>query len=87
MVHGHGHGHDHGHGRGHRLMAVAIACGTLAFTHINSASPFWVESIAYPSIVFVCLTVIAMTLIQRFRKRIKATHDERWARRQERQQD
>jgi len=28
-----------------------------------------------------------MTLIQRFRKRIKATHDERWARRQERQQD
>ena len=69
------------------IMAVAIACGTLAFTHINSASPFWVESIAYPSIVFVCLTVIAMTLIQRFRKRIKATHDERWARRQERQQD
>ena len=69
------------------IMAVAIACGTLAFTHINSASPFWVESIAYPSIVFVCLTVIAMTLIQRFRKRIKATHDERWARRKERQQD
>mgnify|MGYP006223302557 CR=1 FL=1 len=69
------------------IMAVAIACGTLAFTHINSTSPFWVESIAYPSIVFVCLTVIAMTLIQRFRKRIKATHDERWARRQERQQD
>ena len=49
------------------IMAVAIACGTLAFTHINSASPFWVESIAYPSIVFVCLTIIAMTLIQRFR--------------------
>ena len=59
------------------IMAVAIACGTLAFTHINSASPFWVESIAYPGITLVCVLIIATTLIQRFRRRIKATHDER----------
>ena len=63
-------------------MAVAIACGTLAFTHINSASPFWVESIAYPGITLFCVLIIATTLIQRFRRRIKATHDERWAQRQ-----
>jgi hypothetical protein len=69
------------------IMAVAIACGTLAFTHINSASPFWVESIAYPGITLVCVVIIATTLIQRFRRRIKATHDERWAQRQNRQQD
>lgn len=69
------------------VMAVAIACGTLAFTHINSASPFWVESIAYPGIVVVSVGIIATTVLQRFRQRIKATHDERWAQRQKRDEN
>lgn len=69
------------------LMAVAIACGTLAFTHINSTSPFWVESIAYPGIVVVSVGIIATTVLQRFRQRIKATHDERWAQRQKRDEN
>jgi predicted membrane protein len=64
------------------LMAVAIASGTLAYIHINTASPFWVDSIAYPIIVFVSGAIIAITLIKRFRQRIAATHEARWARRQ-----
>ena len=48
------------------LMAVAIACGTLAYIHINSASPFWVESTAYPIIVLLSIAVIMVTLIGRF---------------------
>lgn len=69
------------------LMAVAIACGTLAFIHINSASPFWVESTAYPIIVLVSVAVIAMTLIERFRQRIAATHEARWAKRRNANKD
>lgn len=69
------------------LMAVAIASGTLAFTHINAASPFWVESIAYPGIVMLSIGIILTTLIQRFRQRIKATHAARWAQRQRRGRD
>jgi predicted membrane protein len=69
------------------LMAVAIACGTLAYIHINSASPFWVESTAYPIIVLVSVAVIAMTLIGRFRQRIAATHEARWAQRRNANKD
>ena len=61
------------------LMAIAIACGTLAYIHINSASPFWVESTAYPVIVILSVAIIGSTLIQRFRRRIAATHQARWA--------
>ena len=69
------------------LMAVAIASGTLAFTHINTTSPFWVESIAYPGIVTLSIGIILTTLMQRFRQRIKATHAARWAQRQRRGKD
>ena len=69
------------------LMAVAIACGTLAYIHINTASPFWVDSTAYPIIVFLSGAIIAMTLFKRFRQRISATHEARWARRQSANKD
>ena len=69
------------------LMAVAIACGTLAYIHINSASPFWVESTAYPLIVLLSVAVIMVTLIGRFRQRIAATHEARWARRRDANKD
>jgi len=63
------------------LMAIAIACGTLAYTHINSASPFWVESFAYPLIALCSIAIIGRTLLKRFRQRIAATHNARWAER------
>ena len=69
------------------LMAVAIACGTLAYIHINSASPFWVESTAYPIIVLISVAVIMVTLIGRFRQRIAATHEARWAQRRNTNKD
>ena len=69
------------------LMAVAIACGTLAYIHINSASPFWVESTAYPIIVLLSVAVIMVTLIGRFRQRIAATHEARWAQRRDTNKD
>tara|TARA_B100000900_G_scaffold285003_1_gene244241 strand:+ start:491 stop:850 length:360 start_codon:yes stop_codon:yes gene_type:complete len=63
------------------LMAIAIACGTLAYIHINSASPFWVESTAYPLIVLCSIAIIGRVLLKRFRQRIADTHEARWAER------
>ena len=63
------------------MMAIAIACGTLAYIHINSASPFWVESTAYPLIVLCSIAIIGRVLLKRFRQRIADTHEARWAER------
>lgn len=63
------------------LMAVAISIGTLAILHVDLTSEFWVPAMAYPLLVTVSGVVIAGILLQRFRQRIKDTHDARWANR------
>ena len=64
------------------LMAVAITAATLAFLHMELSATFWVPAIAYPALLIICGFYIAWVLLQRFRKRIKDTHEERWANRQ-----
>lgn len=64
-------------------MAVAIAVGTLAISHMDLDSTFWVTASAYPLLVAFSGAFIGWTLLQRFRQRIKDTHEERWANRQE----
>ena len=63
------------------LMAVAIAVGSLALLHADIAAAFWVPATAYPMLVAVSALIICWILIQRFRQRIKDTHEERWANR------
>jgi predicted membrane protein len=64
------------------LMAVAITAATLAFLHMELGANFWVPAIAYPALLIICGLYIAWVLLQRFRQRIKDTHEERWANRQ-----
>ena len=64
------------------LMAVAITAATLAFLHMELSATFWVPAIAYPALLIICCFYIAWVLLQRFRQRIKDTHEERWANRQ-----
>lgn len=64
------------------LMAVAITAATLAFLHMELSATFWVPAIAYPALLIICGFYIAWVLLQRFRQRIKDTHEERWANRQ-----
>ena len=63
------------------LMAVAIAVGSLALLPADLAAAFWVPATAYPMLVAVSALIIGWILIQRFRQRIKDTHEERWANR------
>ena len=64
------------------LMAVAITAATLAFLHMELGATFWVSALAYPALLAVCSAYIGWVLLQRFRQRIKDTHEERWASRQ-----
>ena len=64
------------------LMAVAITAATLAFLHMELGAAFWVPALAYPALLAVCSAYIGWVLLQRFRQRIKDTHEERWANRQ-----
>ena len=64
------------------LMAVAITAATLAFLHMELGATFWVPALAYPALLAVCSAYIGWVLLQRFRQRIKDTHEERWAGRQ-----
>ena len=64
------------------LMAVAITAATLAFLHMELGATFWVPALAYPALLAVCSVYIGWVLLQRFRQRIKDTHEARWASRQ-----
>jgi len=64
------------------MMAVAITAATLAFLHMELGATFWVSALAYPALLAVCSAYIGWVLLQRFRQRIKDTHEERWASRQ-----
>ena len=63
------------------VMAVAIAVGTLTLLHTDLAAAFWVPAIAYPVLVAISALIIGWILLERFRQRIKDTHEERWANR------
>ena len=59
-----------------------ITAATLAFLHMELGATFWVSALAYPALLAVCSAYIGWVLLQRFRQRIKDTHEERWASRQ-----
>ena len=49
------------------------------------SAPSWIPSIAYPTIAAIALVLCVAIIARRFRERIEATHEERWARRRARQ--
>ena len=69
------------------VMAITITVGTLAVLNMDLGASYWVYAIAYPSLGLLCGLITAFILWQRFRLRIAATHDARWADRQTRDQD
>jgi membrane protein implicated in regulation of membrane protease activity len=67
------------------VMAVAFATFTLAAINTELAADHWIPSLAYPTIAFSALLICVRILAQRFRERIAATHEQRWAQRRRRQ--
>ena len=68
------------------LMAVAFATFTMAAISTRWSAASWIPSVAYPSIAAIALVVCFVIISRRFRERIAATHEQRWAQRRERQQ-
>jgi hypothetical protein len=63
------------------LTAVAFGGTLLAAIHSNLQAAEWVDRLAYPLLALLGSLVLAVILIRRFRARIAATHDARWANR------
>jgi hypothetical protein len=57
---------------------VALGAGLLAAIHSDPGSGDWVSALAYPALAVLGGLVVMAVLVQRFRRHIAATHDERW---------
>lgn len=66
------------------LMAVAFATFTMAAISTRWSAASWIPSIAYPGIAAIALMICVALIGQRFRERIAATHEQRWAQRRAR---
>lgn len=69
------------------VAAVALGAGLLAAIHSTPGSGDWISGTAYPLLAAGCAVMVGVVFVQRFRRRIAATHEERWRRRRARQQD
>ncbi|MFU8817238.1 MAG: hypothetical protein ACNA7W_17965 [Pseudomonadales bacterium] len=58
--------------------AVALGAGLLAGIHGNPGSADWIVGIAYPALAALCAAIVAVVFWGRFRRRIAATHQQRW---------
>lgn len=63
------------------LTAVALGGTLLAAIHSDLQATAWIDRLAYPLLALLGALVLAVVLIRRFRARIAATHDARWANR------
>ena len=63
------------------LLAVALAVIALMGIRIDLGVSHWIQAIAYPAVVLATGIYVAVTLLARFRARIRATREEREARR------
>ncbi len=65
-------------------MAVAFATFALAAINADLASTSWIPRLAYPVIATAAFAVCLGIVTHRFRERVAATHEQRWAERQQR---
>lgn len=66
------------------LAAVALGAGVLAGIHSAPGSGDWIRALGYPILAAACAAIVGVVVVQRFRRRIAATHDARWRHRQAR---
>jgi hypothetical protein len=64
------------------VAAVAIGAGALAVIHSAPGSGDWITAQAYPALAAICGVILLVVFVQRFRRRIADTHEERWRHRQ-----
>lgn len=63
------------------LTAVALGGTLLAAIHSDLQAAEWIDRLAYPLLALLGALVLTAILVRRFRARIAATHDARWANR------
>lgn len=63
------------------LAAVALGGGLLAAIHSAPGSDDWVRAVAYPGLAGLSAVILLAIFVQRFRRRIAATHAARWQQR------
>lgn len=68
------------------VAAVALGAGLLAAIHSVPGSADWVRGIAYPLLAGASLILLVLVFVQRFRRRIAATHEARWQHRRSHRQ-
>ena len=61
------------------IIAVSLAATLLAAIHSDLGAPDITSRIVYPAIAVLALLTTLLSVIQRWRARIQATHDARWA--------
>ena len=61
--------------------AVLLGISVLTFIHTNLAASHWIDRFAYPALAALSILALLTILIARFRRRIRATHAERWTER------
>jgi hypothetical protein len=64
------------------LMAVALATFTLAAANADLGADFWVLRWGYPTVAAISLAVCLVLAAVRFRDRVRATREARWANRE-----
>lgn len=69
------------------VVAVALGAGLLAAIHSAPGSGDWIRAVAYPLLAAACAVAAGVVFTKRFRRRIAATHEERWRQRRARRQD
>ena len=65
------------------LAAVALAIAVLGVIHLDLSSGDWIDRIAWPILTLAAGLTFAWILLNRFRQRIRDTHEERWQSRRE----
>jgi hypothetical protein len=63
-------------------MAVAFAACALSAANTDFDANNWIVSVAYPGIAIASLSICCVIGIKRFKQRIAATHEARWAARE-----
>ncbi len=66
------------------LAAVTLGVAVLGGIHSDFTAPHWLDRLAYPAISLAAGVTFGIIVWRRFRRRVLATHEERWRDRQPR---
>ena len=63
------------------VAAVTLGVAVLAFIHSDLMAASWIDRLAYPLLAATAALLLVLIGAQRFRARIRSTHEARWAER------